>query len=1038
APISQVLFNYERFSQSLPQAAGAETSEEVKGWSEEPLDLTIEIVETDDALSCMFRFNDDLIDARAVRHLHNQYLFILQQIARNPNSSLDSYSLVTDSSQDLLPDPREPIPEPSFHPIPELIALWANRTPAATAVEMGGKSWTYRELTESASELARLLLEQGLSKEDVVAVQGKRSFGLISSMIGVLMAGGVLLMLDPNLPLERQSIMLREAGTTFMVTTENRTVQVETDIPWIQIDSQTGKPRSGERQQQLELPELKGDDPAYIFFTSGTTGVPKGILGDHKGMAHFLNWQREQFEITSEDRGSQLINTGFDAILRDTFLPLTSGATLVLPHEEEEIEPARLIQWLREKRISFLHTVPSLAQIWLREAERMSPEETLLDDLRWVFLSGEPLNEGLVNRWRVVFGKSGQLLNFYGPTETTMIKTCFLVPDEPFAGVQPAGEPLPNTQTLVLANGRLCGIGELGEIVIRTPFRTRGYINAPEEQRRFVRNPFREDEKDLLFFTGDAGRYRPDGSLEILGRMDDQIKIRGVRIEPAEIEAVLEQHPAVHKAAIVVHEGEQGKFLAAYIVPVDEMDSGELRRFAIEKLLAVMVPSHFVELKEMPLSANGKVNRKALSAIELGEVELAEEYVAPRTATEEALVEIWKEVLRLDLVGIYDDFFALGGHSLLAMQAIGRMRKAFQTEISVSEFFDEPTVFGLASYLANDKVIHRVQNISPITPITDDAERQLSYAQQRMWFIDQLEPGKATYNILIALRLEGALDLTTMEQSLEEIVRRHESLRTTFPSVEGKPFQVISAPEPFMLPLNDLSELPEAKREMEARRLAAEEAQRPFDLARGPLLRAVLYRLSGKEHILLLTFHHIVTDGWSTGVFSHELAVLYEAFSTGKPSPLAELSIQYADFALWQRQHLQSEALEPLLSYWKQQLSDAPPLLELPTDRPRPAVQSNKGRTQSFLLPLSLSEKLSRLGQQEGATLFMTLLAAYQTLLYRYSGQEDILVGTPVANRTHPEIERLIGFFVNTLVLRTDLSGDPTFRELLNRIRQVA
>jgi len=665
-------------------------------------DLTLHLNESESGLHGSIEYKTDLFDKSTIQRMLVQFEYLIEQIATDAYKPIGDYSLLTPRAKSILPNPGDEIPAPNFPLVTQLISSSANRTPTAMALEMGEESWTYHELNERASELARLLLAHGLRKKDVVVVQGKRSFGLITGMIGVLMAGGVLLTIDPNLPLERQAIMLREAGATFMVVVDNPGVRVDSGIPCIQVDSQTGKLRSGEcKQQQVELPVLKGEDPAYIFFTSGTTGVPKGILGDHKGMAHFLNWQQERFEITSEDRGSQLINIGFDAILRDTFLPLISGATLVLPLEVEEIESERLIQWLREKRITFLHTVPSLAQMWLRGAEQLELDGTLLDDLRWAFFSGEPLNESLINQWRRILGKSGQLLNFYGPTETTMIKTYFLVPDEPLSGMQPAGRPLPNTQVLVLADGRLCGIGELGEIVIRTPFGTRGYINAPEEQRRFVKNPFREDENDLLFYTGDSGRYRSDGSLEVLGRLDGQVKIRGVRIEPAEIEAVLEQHPAVQQLAIAVHDGEQGKFLAAYIVPANTLDSGELRRYAIEKLPAAMVPSYFVELIEMPLMANGKVNRKALIEVELGEVDLAEEFVAPRTVTEETLVEIWKDVLRLDRVGIHDDFFSLGGHSLLAMQVISHINENLHVELLVRVLFEYPTVAGMAQHLTN-------------------------------------------------------------------------------------------------------------------------------------------------------------------------------------------------------------------------------------------------------------------------------------------------------------------------------------------------
>jgi len=572
----------------------------------------------------------------------------------------------------------------------------------------------------------------------------------------------------------------------------------------------------------------------------------------------------------------------------------------------------------------------------------------------------------------------------------------------------------------------------------------RGYLNRPElTAERFIPDPFTSPSVPgaRLYKTGDLARYLPDGNIEFLGRVDHQVKVRGFRIELGEIEAALGQHPALQAAIVLAWEDGAGtKRLVAYVVPEKDTAPGvsELRSFLQEKLPDYMVPSAFVTLDALPLTPTGKVDRRALPAPDGARPEVENVYVAPRTPEEEIVAGIWAQILGLERVGIHDNFFELGGHSLLATRLVSRLRDDLQVEVPLRTLFETPTVAGLAESIRRKMWAAQDLSIPPIQPVPRDRDLPLSFAQQRLWFLDQLEPGSPFYNIPTAVRLTGPLDVAALERTLNEIVRRHEALRTTFETVDGRARQVIAPELTVPLPVTDLTDLPETEREAEALQLATQEAQRPFDLARGPLLRARLLRLGREDHVALLTMHHIVSDGWSMGILIQEIAALYEAFSSGRPSPLQELPIQYADFAHWQREWLQGEILEAQLSYWKQQLDGSPPLLELPTDRPRPAVQSFRGRTQAFALPKDLSKAIKDLGHQEGATLFMTLLAAFQSLLYRYTGQETINVGTPIANRTQSEIEGLIGFFVNTLVMRADLSGDPSFRELLKRVREMA
>ena len=632
------------------------------------------------------------------------------------------------------------------------------------------------------------------------------------------------------------------------------------------------------------------------------------------------------------------------------------------------------------------------------------------------------------------------LINGYGPTENTTFTTCFPMKsgDEVRRSVS-IGRPISNTQVYILDRHlQPVPIGVTGELFTGGDGVARGYLNRPElTTEKFITNPFSQDPEAWLYRTGDLARYLSDGNIEFLGRVDHQVKIRGFRIELGEIETVLRRYPTVRESLIMAREDTPGdKRLVAYLVPEQEVAPtvAELRRFLKERLPDYMVPSAFVFLDTLPLTLNGKVDRRALPAPDLSHLELDSAFVTPRTPIEEMLTGIWEEVLKVTGVGIHDNFFELGGHSLLATQVISRIRDTFQLELPLRSLFETPTVATLAVRFESAR---RTEPEMPLQSAPRDRDLPLSFAQQRLWFLDQLEPDSVVYNIPRAFHLNGPLNVTALEQSLNKIVHRHEVFRTSFSVQNGQPLQVIAPSLTLPLPVVDLYHLPEAKREAETQRLVVEEARRTFDLSKGPLFRASLLKLDEAEHILLLAMHHIVSDGWSMGILFQELAALYQAFSTGQSSSLPELPNQYADFALWQREWLQGEELERQLAYWKTQLEGLPPILELPIDRPRPAIQTFRGVSMDITLPPSFSKALKELSRREGVTLFMTLLAAFQVLLYRYTRQDDLVIGTPIANRNRSEIEDLIGFFANTLTLRTDLSGQPTFRELMARVRQV-
>ncbi|MBD2609665.1 AMP-binding protein, partial [Scytonema hofmannii FACHB-248] len=575
----------------------------------------------------------------------------------------------------------------------------------------------------------------------------------------------------------------------------------------------------------------------------------------------------------------------------------------------------------------------------------------------------------------------------------------------------------------------------------------RGYLNRPDlTAEKFIPNPFSK-EAARLYKTGDLARYLPNGEIEYIGRIDNQVKLRGFRIELGEIETLISQYPAVRETVVIVSEDLlNSQRIIAYVVPQKEqtLTISELRSFLESKLPNYMVPAAFVTLEALPLTPNGKLDRKALPAPELTQISLSN-INPPSTPIENLLVAIWAEVLGIDKVGIDNNFFELGGHSLIATRVISQIRQVFQVELPLRYLFEKPTIAGLAKEIEKAIKVDSGVEATNIERIARSPELPLSFAQQRLWFLAQLEPDSPFYNIPAAVRLQGQLNVEALQQSFNEIISRHEALRTNFQTREGQAVAVISKEKPLTLSIFDISELPTNQQEAEIKQQAAQEAQQPFDISSDHLLRVKLLRLGEQEHIILLTMHHIVSDGWSIGVLVQELAKLYQAFSNGQPSlqdatrtPLAELPIQYVDFAVWQRQWLQGEILETQISYWLKHLENAPKVLELPTDHPRPTIQTFRGANYSFNLSPELSAALNKLSQQQGSTLFMTLLAGFQTLLWRYTGSEDIVIGSPIANRNRREIEGLIGFFVNTVVLRTNLAGNPRFEELLKRVREVA
>src|SRR6266542_1603239 len=784
------------------------------------------------------------------------------------------------------------------------------------------------------------------------------------------------------------------------------------------------------------------DSVAYVIYTYGSTGRPKGVLGLHRGAINRFNWMWETYPFEAEEICCQKTSLSFGDSIWEIFGPLLKGvATLIIPDEFLK-DPERLIQILAVEQVTRIVLVPSLLRAILNTDIHI---ESSLPRLKYWISSGEDLTTELCNllherRTNCV------LINLYGSCEVSADATCYETGRREILTSISIGRAIANTESYILdARLQPVPIGVRGELYLGGEGLARGYLNRPElTEEKFIRHPFNDEAGARLYRTGDLARYLADGNIEYLGRVDEQVKLRGYRVEPGEIEAVLAQHGSIKESLVVAREEQPGeKRLVAYLVVASEAaseerpTSSELRVWLKEKLPEFMLPAAFVFLDAMPLTPSGKLDRKGLPEPEYTNRELG--FREPRNAVEELIAGIWSKLLGVERVGVDDNFFELGGHSLLATQVISRVRDGLQVEVAVGELFQAPVLSSFAQQIVSASRGERTTPSQPIAVQSRAAALPLSYAQQRLWFLDQLEPNNSAYNVPIAVRLKGKLEVAALEASLNEIVRRHEALRTSFETIEGTPIQVLSDEVELKLEVVDLRALAAAAGEQAVLREARAEAARGFDLATGPLIRVKLWKLQEREQVLLVTMHHIVSDGWSLGVLVRELAALYEAYRRGQPSPLAELPIQYGDFAVWQRAWLAAEAaeIEQQLGYWQQQLAGVT-RLQLPSDHPRPAVQSFQGATQTIVFRSELLEELKELSKSQGVTLFMTLLAAFQVLLYRYSGQTDIAVGTPIANRTRAELEPLIGFFVNTLVLRTDLGSNPSFAELLGRVRAVA
>ncbi|MBD0256801.1 MAG: amino acid adenylation domain-containing protein [Cytophagales bacterium] len=912
------------------------------------------------------------------------------------------------------------------YPLPatlvEAFEAQVRRTPEAVAVTHQGQRYSYAAINEQANRLAHFLRESmEITAGDRVGIMLPKSERMVVGLLGILKAGGAYVPVDPGYPAERLHYLVTDAQVKGMLIDTGQMMQlVDFDGPVFVMDI------------QLELLEEPAANPpagcaahdlAYIIYTSGSTGTPKGVMIEHRSILNTLYWRKDFYPFTPDSVVLQVASFAFDSSVIDIFTPLVTGGSLVLPNEAGRGDVMQLIDLINAHGVTHLMVVPSLYQVLLAELPAAPAS------LRVVTLAGEALPPTLAHMHRKLV-PDARLFNEYGPTENAVCSTACAV--DPDAARVSIGKPLPNVRAYVLdAHGALAPPGVVGEIALAGAGLARGYWQRDElTNERFMDAPFRPGER--IYLTGDYGRWLPDGYLEYAGRKDQQVKIRGYRVELGEIEQALLAHPALEGAAVVTA-GDESHALVAFVVPGAGSPVPELAAFLADRLPDYMVPARFVALDRLPLTPHGKVDRKALAALEAaGSPEARPAYAPPATEAERKLVAIWERILGKERLGIRDNFFANGGHSLRATQLVSRIHREFGVKIELKDVFAHQTVEELAS------VVGRADHAAyeAIRPVDPQAYYQLSHAQKRMWLTVQLSGNQATYNMPASCQLHGDLDTEAFRNAFLALVERHEMLRTTFSVIGNEPVQVVRPAADLNFGLAYIDLRGEHDREQMAREVASEDATLPFDLETGPLLRTTLIHLEDDRYVFLLNIHHIVADAWSMVVLVNETFALYNALCVGQALHLPPLPIQYKDYAAWQNRQLAAEAMQVQQQYWLEQFREAAPVLALTTDYPRPAVRSANGDACTATLDRQETDQLLAFSRENGASLFMTLLASLYALLYRYTGQDDLVVGSPIAGRNHADLENQIGFYVNTLALRTRFAGGESFSSLLEKVKK--
>ncbi|MCY0997072.1 amino acid adenylation domain-containing protein [Myxococcus sp. MISCRS1] len=1016
-------------SASLQLSALAEPWETDTGTSK--CDLVLYMARSAEGLRATFEYDTDLFDEARIERMAGHLQVMLEAVAADPHQRLSALPLLTPVERNqVLRDWNSASADfPRDVCVHELFSRQAARTPDAIAVSYGGQDLTYRELDARSNQLAHHLRSLGVGPEVLVGLCVERSVDLVVSMLGILKAGGAYLPLEASYPTERLAFMLQDSRVSLLLVHASRLQQLPPFAgPVVRIDE--------EREAIARCSELPGvsavcpDNLAYVIYTSGSTGRPKGSAILHRGIAALL-FQTNFVRFSPKDRVAQASNASFDPSTFEIWGALLNGARLVGITADPAREPHELAAQIRDEAITVMFVTTAVLHLLARQI----PEA--FRDVHTLVFGGEAADP-LALREVLRHGPPRRLLNGYGPTECTVFSTFHAIDSPPPLGQPvPIGRPITNGPVYLLDEHlRPVPVGVPGELYVAGERLGRGYFHRPDlTARTYVPDPFATQPGGRLYKTGDLGRYLANGRIEYLGRADLQVKIRGFRVELGEVEESLRQHPSVEDCTVVALEVGGDRKLAAYLVPRGQAPAqSSLRAWLRERLPEHMVPTSFTVLPALPLTPNGKVDRRALPSPEAPQGDASTQQ-APRTFTEETLCRMWASLLGMARVGIHDNFFQLGGHSLLATQVVSRVRAELGVEVSLRTLFAAPTVADLARHVSRaEPPVTLARPVPPLRKVSREGALRVSFAQERLWRFFQRAPESSAYNIPRAFRLKGRLEARHFEAAFQGLIARHETLRVTYSEEDGVPLQHLHASMDF--PFREVDLRGREDREEEARRLMLESALRPFDLTRGPLLHGMLLRLEEEEHLLFCCMHHITADGWSMGVMARELGRLYTASVTGGEHGLPPLVIQYPDYAAWQRDWLSGAELKERLGFWQKALAGAPTRLDLPTDKPRPSVRTFNGRNLTVALGVERSQALNALCRQEQVTPFMALLAVFGAVLARNAGQEEVVIGSPIANRLRPELEPLIGMFVNGLCLRVNLQGRPAFRELLQRVRE--
>lgn len=1094
SPVFQVLFNMHNFDDGEFRIPGLAVKDCYPNQVWSKFDLTLYALEHDSRIELILVYNTGLFGERRTRQMLGQFELLLSEIVKNPDASIASFSLVTDDFAAVLPDPARQLEPPSQTCAHEVFSAIARLTPDRVAVVDSDGVMSYAELDEQSNRLANCLIAHDVRPHDVVAVFAHRSAALVWTLLGILKAGAAFLILDPRYPASRLIEHLKSAKPNGWIE-----ILAAGEVPAALADfvaQQHIRCRlvidsvATVADYSAETPQVhvNADDPAYVTFTSGTTGVPRGICGRHNSLTHFPIWLQQTFGIDHTDRFSMLSGLSHDPLLRDVFSPLQLGAGLCIPDQDDIETPGRLANWMQREKISVTNLTPAMGQLLTTAADAK------LDSLRYAFFVGEALTRSDVSRLQEL-APAATCVNLYGTTETQRSLSYFVIPQitesagpSPKATI-PVGMGITNVQLLILNRSRqLSGCGELGEICFRSPQMAQGYLNDEALTReRFLINP-----NDSLYKTGDLGRYLPDGNAEIVGRADDQVKVRGFRVELGEIETKVKRLPAVSECKVAQRQNENGaNRLVAYVVlkPNATISASDLRTSLKQDLPDYAVPSAFVFVDKIPLTPNGKVDLRALPDEAIVELNSEKDYGGPATSLEEALLGIWSQVLGVEDIGPNDDFFELGGHSLLAMKLLAQAREMMHElhiDVPLRTLFEASTVRGFAQRIEQAMQAGRTENAPRVDRTSRNGRLPLSLIQEgwlfREWWEEVNAVERRSLHLVAAIGLQGPLDLALVERAFNEIIRRHEVLRSTFSIADGllsqnklfplfrKLFAIdwiqtvlnrlnnkvakVDTPQFFGGPsvdlktdvalsvgLVDLQQLDEQARKRRITEIVGDELQKRFDYGHAPLLRTTVLRLAPDEHVLCLVAHHLVGDGWSMQIFLREFAALYTSYSSGGTSPLAELPFQYLDFAAWQRKWFQGEVLESMIQYWRRQFDGVGlfPELTLPFIKKDPPSGFQRSvAVETLTLSPELSKSLVKFGARQGITMYMLFLAALKALLFRYTGRDKISVFSPLANRSLADTQGLIGWFANIHALTTDCSGNPAFSAFLKRIREVA